>query len=468
MKSTSILKKAVLLLLLGLMTLAFPASAFADGWAKVGKKTVYSTTDESGNKVFLKGVQTIGNRTYMFNRKGYMFTGWVRLGDKYYYLRPTGKFGVKGCMYKGGVYKIKKKIFLFGADGNVLTGPNKVGRYWYFFSTSTVAGVRGRLLKSTFAKTADGKTYYARKNGRLAFGSWVKVRKKYYYLDDNGVLLRNTTTTDGYVVNKYGVRTGKASSGSGKSGTGDDPSASAEKLKAAGTKAATGKASILILCGHGQGDSGAIGMWGGRWIQEQTYTRDFGRRVYNALLASGKVNVDLFDPSYDTFQQFKKTLNSVYVNKKTLQSRITGSGKYAVKTYKALSRNPKISDPLKYDYVLEIHFDASGVKDYGGNGVMKGTFMYVNKRKPDTTLDARIISALNGLGLPVFVSSVWRSPGAGESVGLLNARTYQEMGVSYGLLETCFIDDKDDMKFYFSKRDSMAKAVSDTIVKYFS
>ena len=45
---------------------------------------------------------------------------------------------------------------------------------------------------------------------------------------------------------------------------------------------------------------------------------------------------------------------------------------------------------------------------------------------------------------------------------------FTEIGVNYSLLETCFIDDKDDMKFYLKKRDKMAEAVAKAIVKYLS
>ena len=51
---------------------------------------------------------------------------------------------------------------------------------------------------------------------------------------------------------------------------------------------------------------------------------------------------------------------------------------------------------------------------------------------------------------------------------LFNARICQELDVSYGLLETAFIDDGDDMKFYTANKTKMAKAVSDAIVKYFT
>lgn len=456
MKKSVSLKFPAAILLFITMTFLLSISAFAKpGWQKVGKRLVYIKVTEDGSEVRAKGLEKIGKYTYIFNRKGYLRTGWIKRKGKYYYFRPTGKAGKKGRMYTAGLRTFTNQgTYLFGEDGSVMSGLQKVSGKWYFFSTTAVPGQYGKMLKNKFARTEDGRKIFLMKNGCMAVRRWVKYKKKYYYMGADGNLVKNTTTPDGWIVNKKGVRTVKADAA--------DSSDKKTGFRAAGTYKTTGKASILILCGHGQGDSGALGKWKGAWIQEQTYTRDFGKRVYNALKASGKVNVDLFNTSYDTYQQMRDTLNAVYVSGKTLQKRITGSGSYAKMTYNAVLKNKKLLDPLNYDYVLEIHFDASGTKDYSGNGRMKGTFVYVNQKKKNTKIDAAITNALHKLGLPVLGSAVWKSP------GLLNARVYQEMGVSYGLLETCFIDDKDDMKFYFKKRNKMAKAVSNAIISYFS
>lgn len=443
------------LLLLTLLVLALAQTAFAgDGWHKRGKKIYYTQTDESGGSVRLTGLQEIGGHRYLFSKAGNLRTGWVKKGGRYYYGRTKGRLGKKGRLYSPGFHKVfKKGPYLFDQNGALVTGLVSVGGDHYYFSRSKTKGVRGVMLKSSFVNLGDGRRIYLLKTGKMAVSRWVKVRKKRYYLGEDGNLLRSTVTPDGWKVNAKGVRTGKAET--------DAPTDKAT-LRAAGTKTTTGKASVLILCGHGQGDSGALGMWKGKTIQEQAYTRDFGTRIYQQLLASGAVNVDLFNKSLDTYQQHRNTLNGVYIGGKTLQSRITGSGTYAKKTYQAIRTNGNLPDPLNYDYILEVHFDASGSKDYGGDGRIKGTFMYVNQRKSATRLDAAIISALHGQGLPILGATIWRSE------GLLNARVYQEIGVNYGLLETCFIDDKDDMTLYHAKRDDLAKAVAGAIVKYFS
>lgn len=447
------LPAAAILVLLLTFLMAFSALA-ADGWHRRGSRIWYTSINaQSGESVRSIGLTRINGHTYFFNENGYLVTGWVRISGKYHYFRTSGKLGVKGRMYAAGLKKIHRAgPYGFAEDGSVLTGLYQVGGNWCFFSASRKAGVSGLMLKRTFADTADGRHIYLLKTGKMAVNRWVKYRGKYYYFGSDGNMYRSTVTPDGWRVNFNGVRIKRASA------------SKISTLRSAGTKASTGKASVLIVCGHGQGDSGAVGKWAGGWIQEQAYTRDFGSRIYRALAGTGRVNVDMLDTSLDGYTQIKKTLNAVTIgekkNKVTLQSKIKGDGHYAAQTYNALRSNGRLPDLLQYDYVLEVHFDASATsgKDYNGDGNMKGTFMYVNSRKSATSIDSSIIGALNGLGLPVCGPAVWRSS------GLLNARVFQEMGISYGLLETCFIDDKDDMAFYSRRCDDMAQAVSQAIV----
>lgn len=454
------LPAAAILVLLLTFLMTFSALA-ADGWHRRGSRIWYTSEQaETGQKVRASGLTQINGHTYYFNKSGYLRTGWIRIHGKYHYFRTTGKVGVRGRMYTAGLRKaLKTGPYGFSADGSVMSGLCQVGDSWYYFSTSRKAGVSGLMLKRTFADTADGRHIYLLKNGKMAVNRWVKYKKKYYFFGADGNMYRSTVTPDGWKVNARGVRTKRASAGE-IAGAAGSTSASVSNLRKAGTKASTGRASVLIICGHGQGDSGALGKWGGSWIQEQAFTRDFGSRIHRALSASGRVKVDILDTSLDGYTQVKNTLNAVIVGGKTLQSRIEGKGTYGAQAYNALRSNGRLPDLLQYDYVLEVHFDASAAsgKDYNGDGNMKGTFMYVNSRKSATSIDSSIIGALNGLGLPVCGPAVWRSS------GLLNARVFQEMGISYGLLETCFIDDKDDMAFYSRRCDDMAQAVSQAIV----
>ena len=174
------------------------------------------------------------------------------------------------------------------------------------------------------------------------------------------------------------------------------------------------------------------------------------------MLKNGTVNVQLYNTNYDMFQQVRSCTGSLSYS---------GSGKKRRSVLSALRSNAKIPELTQYDYVLEIHFNAtaSSGKDPKGDGSMKGCGTYVNNYKSaeNRKIDRRIISAFNALGL-----NTWAN-GVNNSSGLLNAKTFTEIGVNYSLLETCFIDDKDDMKFYLKNCDEMAASVADAIAGYY-
>ena len=90
--------------------------------------------------------------------------------------------------------------------------------------------------------------------------------------------------------------------------------------------------------------------------------------------------------------------------------------------------------------------------------------MYVNSAKKNTTIDKKIVKAISNTGFPIW----GRGNGIFTSSGLFNAKTCQKKGVSYGLLETAFIDDKDDISFYNKNKDKMAAAAASAIVSYFN
>ena len=116
-----------------------------------------------------------------------------------------------------------------------------------------------------------------------------------------------------------------------------------------------------------------------------------------------------------------------------------------------------------YDYVLEIHFNATAAssKDLTGNGQQKGFSYYVNTKKKTRTIEKNTIKKMKALGFATFGSGIHNSS------TLFNARICQEVGVNYALAETAFIDDKDDMKFYNKHKKDMAKAAAAAIEEYF-
>lgn len=503
---------AVLLGVSWLMALLFAFSAYA-GWSQTadGRNTF---TDARGQTV--TGLQTIDGSTYLFDKDGCLQTGWVSTEDGFRYFQEQGQAGSGlGAMVFGGVFTISNERYGFGENGVVLAGYHAFPGGNYYFSTSQRLSERGKAVKEQFVDLPDGRRAYFNADGLMVFNKWIKKHK--YYIDETGNLLRNSVTKDGYVlkangkvkkklsktqfikisgkwyfykkkkgllkdkvfkynknyyyVDENGIRKkgwvswngyqyyfgsgGKAVTGKKKIGGTTYSFDKKGRLKdsKAGTKAITGTATVLIMCGHGQGDSGAVGC-GGKYV-ESTYTRDFGERVYKALQKIQGINVELYNKKYDMYQQVRKVAGSYSFK---------GNGKKKKKLLSKLKKNSNIPDLTKYDYALEIHFNATAAsgKDPKGNGKKKGTGTYVNSYKSSDArkVDKKIISALNGVGLNTWGSGVY-----GSST-LLNAKTFTELGVNYSLLETCFIDDLDDMKFYLKKRDDMADAVAGAIADF--
>ena len=511
-------KKTVLLavMLLAALFFAFPASA---GWNTSGKQVTY--TDETGAP--LTGLQSIGGYVYFFDASGVLQTGWTMTPEGMRYFRTEGKAGARlGSMVAADLVKIDGGWYAFAENGVVLTGFQTLGKYSYYFTESDKPGVCGKAVTNSFQEVSDGRRIFLKEDGRMAVSQWVKNRK--FYVDETGNVLRSSITKDGYVLNSRGKATKKLSDSGfvkvdgkwyfykkkkgalkdtvfkykkswyyvdtdgvrqtgwitwgghdyyfdsdGKAVTGTKTIdgelytfnkkgqlEGSKNTEPAGTKETTGKASVLVLCGHGQGDSGAVGC-NGKYVEAE-YTREFGTKIYNALQKTGSLNAVLYNTNYDMFQQMRATVGSV--------GSFSGSGSKRRKLLNAIKSNSRIPDLSNFDFVLEVHFNATAAsgKDPNGDGSKKGTGTYVNVHKSgsDRRIDQKIISALNGLGLNTWGSGVY-----GSST-LLNARVFTELGMNYTLLETCFIDDRDDMKFYLKNSDEMADAVAKAIAAYFA
>ena len=177
---------------------------------------------------------------------------------------------------------------------------------------------------------------------------------------------------------------------------------------------------ILLIAGHGAGDPGACGCG----YKEADLTRE----VVNQLLPKLKkyAEVDLFD-----------TEKNMYAYLKSGHS----------------------FDFSKYDYVFEVHFNA-GVKDTAGNGRTTGTEILVHTSESGTTVEEAILKKVCAFG--------FASRGVKKRSDLLVMNTCKKKyAVSHALIETCFIDDSDDMKLYQSKKSEVIEAIADGIIAGF-
>ena len=177
---------------------------------------------------------------------------------------------------------------------------------------------------------------------------------------------------------------------------------------------------ILLICGHGAGDPGACACG----YKEADLVREQGRLLQQSLLPYA--DVDLYDTSLNLYkvQKAGKTFNF-----------------------------------KPYDYVIELHFNA-GVGDQNGNGKSTGIEILVHTSEQGVGVETAILNNVCALG--------FKSRGVKKLNNLLNMNICKgKQGVSYALIETCFIDDLDDMKLYINKRDEVVTAITNGIVTGF-
>ena len=239
--------------------------AMAKGWLELDGKW-YCLNDDGKAQ---KGWQTIKNKRYYFdgngvmaantwvdgryvNENGVMVTGWVQLGDSWYYLNKYG--GDKNGKAMTGWQKINNKWYYFEGDGRMvsnswadgcylngdglmatgwlqlgeswyylnpqsgksfgkaMTGWQQIGGKWYYFDDSGImarnTAVEGYYLADDgsmitgWRQMEDGNWYYMNVKGEKQTG-WQQLNGKWYYFDENGVMASNTWV-DGYYLSENG------------------------------------------------------------------------------------------------------------------------------------------------------------------------------------------------------------------------------------------------------------------------
>ena len=109
-------------------------------------------------------------------------------------------------------------------------------------------------------------------------------------------------------------------------------------------------------------------------------------------------------------------------------------------------------------YVLEFHLN-SAANDPKGNGVTTGTEIFVHTNEKGVTVEQAILWRVCALG--------FKNRGVKRRSGLAVLKHVFKRGVSHALIETCFIDDKDDMTLYGNKFNQIAQAIADGIAAGF-
>ncbi|MDO4475815.1 MAG: N-acetylmuramoyl-L-alanine amidase [Lachnospiraceae bacterium] len=527
MRCTSIKRRgllAALTLVMVLFLIVPVCAAETAGWNKAKDKIFYNLEGETGLEK-ATGLQKIAGRFFLFDDNGYLKTGWVQTEEGIFFFKKTGALGVKGRAYRG-LQKINKKRYYFDPQTcRLVTGKTEVKPgVAYYFSKTGALGVKGVALTGKWKKTKGLWNYFG-SDGKMACSKWITTGKYKYYVDAQGNRLVNTVTPDGYLVGSNGRRVsnkkikglveisgktyyfykpkkdfirnkfktvsgqryyfgedGAALTGLQKikgysyyfnekgvmqtgevtiskkkyffkqdgkqliGGTAEGYTTDANGVITAGSK----KPKILVIAGHGQGDAGAVS---GSY-QEQALTREFAKLIVAELKKIDGIEVEQFNPSYDMFRHNYNALANNGVS-------ITGNGAKAAAVKKALKTDPVIPDLTQYAYALEIHYNATAVslKDPNGNGSYKGFSFYVNQYKPEAKrkVERTMINRVVGLGFKEFGSGIH------PSATLTNCKVFQELGVDYALMETAFIDDADDMRFYQNNKLKMAKVIAEVI-----
>ena len=93
-----------------------------------------------------------------------------------------------------------------------------------------------------------------------------------------------------------------------------------------------------------------------------------------------------------------------------------------------------------------------------GDGKTTGTEIYVTTAEKTVGVETKIVQAIAAFGL--------KNRGVKRTNFTVIYRA-KAAGVSSALLETCFIDDKDDMTIYSSKKAQIAEAIANAIASQF-
>ena len=182
---------------------------------------------------------------------------------------------------------------------------------------------------------------------------------------------------------------------------------------------------LLLISGHGAGDPGAVGSYQGKTYREADETRNVTKALAAEL--AGDCAVTVYPTDRNAFEDHR-------------------SG--------TLASLAKFS---RYDYVLEIHFNA--IKASAADGKTKGVECYVPTGAKSTVTETAICRNMAALGLTNrgVKAYNWSVIAAAHKAGVPSA-----------LLEVCFIDDADDMAVYTTKRGEIARAIADGVRAGFS
>ena len=175
---------------------------------------------------------------------------------------------------------------------------------------------------------------------------------------------------------------------------------------------------ILLISGHGAGDTGATG----NGYKEANLTRELVKLIAPKLRKYA--TVDIYDQTRNAFKDVQ-------------------NGKF------------KVGD---YDYALEVHFNAfSDPKAHG-------TEIFVTTKEKGITVEQAIMKNMNRYFTLRDNDSIFDGV---KKTNFLVIKTLKEKGISGALIEVCFITNKNDMIVYQTNKDAIASDIVAGIVTGF-
>lgn len=138
------------------------------------------------------------------------------------------------------------------------------------------------------------------------------------------------------------------------------------------------------------------------------------------------------------------------------------------RNYYSYFKNGGSYDFTPYNYVLEVHFNASATIDSNGDGKMKGSMVYIDKSETGHSVEDAILNNLYAIGsVQAWDGVVVTQRQASYKNGLMVQSKVRAQGVSHAVLETCFITDIDDIRWYLTNKNRIAEAIVGGIMKGF-
>lgn len=171
---------------------------------------------------------------------------------------------------------------------------------------------------------------------------------------------------------------------------------------------------ILLIAGHGAGDSGAVG----NGYKEADLTRELVSLIEKEL-SEYRVSIDVYDTSRNAFYDAQK--GALMVG--------------------------------NYDYALEVHFNAASATAHG-------TEIFVVNEESSIDVEKNIMKAMK----PYFTL---RDSDGVKRTNFLVITTLFNQGISAGLLETCFITNANDMKVYQAHKKDIARDIAVSLATSF-